>query len=188
SPRWIDDTAEVVTEFKDEGFTRVVLVGLCSGAYTALEGAFHNEVAGVIAINPILSSAEMNKASPTRDARRRAFRPLPVPLARLAAPHGRTAWSIWTAYQQIRPRAAPMAVIADVLKRGPQVMLVLAEVDRPPFDVVWYWRLRARYLDKTGRFTRKHFLDLDHPALVAAGRIRLMQELTQYVALTWGTH
>lgn len=52
APEAFDDVAEVVAGVGDP--RRVVLVGLCSGAYQALESALELRPAGVLAINPLL--------------------------------------------------------------------------------------------------------------------------------------
>jgi alpha-beta hydrolase superfamily lysophospholipase len=176
----IDDVVEVVSDLSGQA----VLMGVCSGAFTALEGSLRTDVAGVIAVNPILDSIDfslVDRMPAHVDPQRRAIRRLPGPLARFAVEHHRTALSIWHLIQRIVPHAAPMSVIGDVVGRGTNVMLVLAEDDRPPFDINAWWRRRSAALRRGGRYQRVDIPTLDHPVLVAAGRDELVARATEHV-------
>jgi len=50
----IAETIEIVTALRDRGAKRVMLAGLCAGAWMAVQAALHTHVDGVIAINPQL--------------------------------------------------------------------------------------------------------------------------------------
>ncbi len=56
APEAFDDMADVVAELAGDGDDQVpvVLVGLCAGAYQALESALHLHPRAVVAVNPIL--------------------------------------------------------------------------------------------------------------------------------------
>ena len=63
APEWIDDMREVVTDLAADG-AQVVIVGLCSGAYSAFEVAMWEHVDAVFAINPRLTLYPAAKGTP----------------------------------------------------------------------------------------------------------------------------
>ncbi|MGN6125041.1 MAG: alpha/beta hydrolase family protein, partial [Humibacter sp.] len=172
-PTRIDEIDEAVDHVTARGH-RVVLVGLCSSAYAALEGSLRKPVAGAIVTNPILDSIEMtmtNRDPIARDPRRKAYRRWPDPLVRLVVKHRRIAHTLRRAGQQLRPSQAAMGVVSDVLRRKAVVFLALGADDRHPFDVNWYWNLREPSLQRSRRFERVNIPELDHSGLVEEGRV-----------------
>jgi hypothetical protein len=137
---------------------------------------------GAYVFNPALSSESMNKSTEQADPRRRAFRPLPVPLARLARNHGRTAWWIWRTYRQFAVGQAPMAVLASAVRSGLDVLVICGEADVGPLREVLFWRfLGERRLRRTGRFELAVVPDMDHVLLYGDGRQLGSRRLTEHV-------
>jgi pimeloyl-ACP methyl ester carboxylesterase len=182
APQWLDDIPEVLTSLSPGDPGNAVLIGLCSGGYGAFEAALQVGARGVCAINPSLSSFSMNKRSPTADPRRRACRPLPVPLVRLGQRHKRTAWWIWRAWRQFAFWQAPMAVPAAAVRSGLDVLLLVRPGEAAPFTEVLYWRLIGTpRLRRTRRLSLMIEPELDHPLLAYRGRERLAQVLTDHL-------
>lgn len=50
----VEETSSVVTALAQSGFRRIVLIGLCAGAWIGMRAALVSPVAGVIALNPQL--------------------------------------------------------------------------------------------------------------------------------------
>ena len=69
-PEAFDDVADAVDWVSPDDPTNVVLVGLCSAGYQALESALAVRARGVVAINPIISfvPTELPRRPPTRRA------------------------------------------------------------------------------------------------------------------------
>lgn len=80
APEAFDDVAEVVAAAGNP--RTVVLAGLCSGAYQALESALELHPLGVVAVNPLLrfTPPEVEDGAPL-SARRRLCQPRPVWMA-----------------------------------------------------------------------------------------------------------
>lgn len=182
STEWLDDVPMVAATLSPEDPSDVVFVGLCSGGYSAMEGALSVKARAAYVINPAVSSFSMNRASDAYDPRRRAFRPLPVFLAKLAVRHGRTAWWLWRAFCQIAVWQAPMSVPAVAVREGIEVLVIVGEEDAGPFRRCFYWRwLGERRLRRTGRFTFAVVPDVDHPLLFGEGRRAAAAVLTKHV-------
>ena len=114
-----------------------VLIGLCSGGYSAMETGMAVGVRGVYVFNPTVVSASMNKHSEEFDPRRRACRPMPMPLVRLAQNHGRTAHWLWKVYCQVAVGNAPLAVSAEAVRSGLDVFIVCGGEDVVQFRESW---------------------------------------------------
>jgi alpha-beta hydrolase superfamily lysophospholipase len=182
STEWLEDVPMVAAALSPSDPSDVAFVGLCSGGYSAMEGALSVHARAAYVINPAVSSFSMNRASDAYDPRRRAFRPLPVFLAKLAVRHGRTAWWLWRAFCQIAVWQAPMSVPAVAVREGIEVLVIVGEEDADPFRRCFYWRwLGERRLRRTGRFTFAVVPDVDHPLLFGEGRRAAAALLTSHV-------
>jgi len=178
---WIDDADRVVLEMARSS-KRVIGVGVCSGAYAALESALRNDRVDVVAINPLLDTVEgalLKNRPGTIDRRRKAVREIPRALHPFVMAHHRIAEKGWRALQWVVPRLAAGSVIAAVIRRGGRVLLALTDEDARAFDVNPYWRIRVRSWRRRHDLTRVDVPELDHPALVAAGRLALVEELNR---------
>jgi hypothetical protein len=180
--QWLDDLPALASGVSPDDPSDTVFIGLCSGGYSALEGGMAVGARGAYVFNPALSSASMNKSTEEADPRRRAFRPLPVPLARLARNHGRMAWWIWRTYRQFAVWQAPMAVPASAVRSGLDVLVVCGANDVGPLREVLFWRLFAeRRLRRTGRFELAVVPTMDHVLLFGEGRRAGGRLLTEHV-------
>lgn len=184
---WLDDLPALAAAISPGDPSDTVFIGLCSGGYSAFEAGLAVGSRGAYVFNPALSSASMNKSTEEADPRRRAFRPLPVPLARLARKHGRTAWWIWRAYRQVAVGQAPMSVPASAVAAGLDVLLVCGEADAGPLREVAYWRfVGERRMRRTGRFEMTVVPAMDHVLLFDEGRRAGARRLTEHVLARFG--
>ncbi|MDA8340703.1 MAG: alpha/beta hydrolase [Actinomycetota bacterium] len=180
--QWLDDLPDAVRSVSPDDPSDVVLVGLCSGGYGALETALTLGARGVCTINAAVSSTSMHKESGLADSRRQAFMTLPMPLVRLARKHGRTAWWIWRTVRQVVVGWAPMAVVARGVRAGVDTFVVSGEDEVRPLREVAYWRwFGERRLRRTGRFTLTVVEDMDHSLLIRDGRERAAALLDAHV-------
>jgi alpha-beta hydrolase superfamily lysophospholipase len=183
---WLADLPAIASGVSPDDPSDTVLIGLCSGGYGALESGLALGARGAYVFNPALTSASTNKATKATP-RRRATRPLPVPLARLAEKHGRTAWWIWRTYRQFAVWQAPMAVPAGAVKRGLDVFFLCSDDNAQPLREVLYWRLFGeRRLQRTGRFEITIVPSMDHVLLFGEGRLTASRLMTERVLERFG--
>jgi hypothetical protein len=184
---WLDDIPAVAAAVSPDDPSNTVFIGLCSGAYSAIEAAMAVTARGACAFNPALSADFLNKSTEEYDPRRRAFRPLPVWLAHLARNHGRTAWWIWRTYRQFAVGQAPMAVPAAAVRQGLDVLLITGPDDFPPLREVLFWRWFGEpRLRRTGRFDFEVVPTMDHVLLGGEGRRIGARLLTEHVLERFG--
>jgi pimeloyl-ACP methyl ester carboxylesterase len=168
SPVWLRDLDDVVEALAP---APVVLVGLCSGAYSALECALSSRVHGVCVVNPMLDIEWLAPPSHLWDPRRRALRVMPGVLRRYAARHRRAAEAIWRLARQVAVRHDPAHVLAAAARRGTDVLVVSSAENARTFRGTLYWRfVGLPRLGRARRF-RMHVVDgLDHAADRGRGR------------------
>ncbi|HVW19140.1 MAG TPA: alpha/beta hydrolase, partial [Solirubrobacteraceae bacterium] len=168
APEWLTDLPDAVRSLAP---APVVLVGLCSGAYSALECALSGSVRGVCAINPVVDIEWLATPSRLWHPERRALRVMPAPLRRLAVRHRRMAEWIWRALRQVLVWGDPAGVLAGAVRRGTDVLVVASPTDAQPFRRTLFWRrIGLPRLERTGRFRLEVVETLDHAVDRAAGR------------------
>ena len=107
APEWIDDMREVVQTLSADG-APVVVVGLCSGSYSAFEVALWEKVEAVFAVNPRLTLFQAAKGTHVYTSLRRAGIVPARPVAALAKRHRILAGGIWRIYRQVAVWHAPV--------------------------------------------------------------------------------
>ena len=135
APEWIDDMREVVTELSGEG-AQVVIVGLCSGSYSAFEVAMWEHVDAVFAVNPRLTLYPAAKGTPVYTDRRRAAILPNKPFARLALRRRILAGGLWRIYRELAVWHAPFLVLRRVQRRGTAVEVIACPDDAQHFTEV----------------------------------------------------
>jgi pimeloyl-ACP methyl ester carboxylesterase len=177
-PEWLADLDEAVAALSP---APVVLVGLCSGAYSALECALSSRVHGVCVVNPILANERL-AAPPLCDPRRRALRVMPASLRRLAAGHRRAAEAIWLLLRQVAVRRDPAHVLAAAVRRGTDVLVVSSTENARTFRGSLFWRVVGLpRLQRTGRLRIEVVDGLDHAADRARGREAAVRAIAAHV-------
>jgi pimeloyl-ACP methyl ester carboxylesterase len=178
-PEWLDDLDDVVEALAP---TPVVLVGLCSGAYSALECALSTQVHGVCVVNPILENERLAPPSGLWDPRRRALRVMPGPLRRFAERHRRVAEAAWRLGRQLAVRRDPAHVLAATVRRGTDVLLVSSPENVRTFRGTLFWRLLGLpRLQRTGRLRIDVVEGLDHAADRARGREAALESIVRHI-------
>lgn len=184
SPRWLDDYAEVMEELAELTPGDLLLVGHCSGAYSALEATARatRPPRAVCAVNPILTSRSMSPGSVLYDRRRLATRPWPAWVVAMSRWHHRPADWLWRACMQVVPWRAPMAGLAAAAANGAEVLAVLVAEDARPMREVLYWRWWGER-----RLMRRHGLRMqvldwpDHPMYQHRTRLEVLRALDEKV-------
>jgi dienelactone hydrolase len=120
APEAFSDVEDIVRDARGLGSGEVVLVGVCSAAYQAIDSALRLHPAGIVAINPVISfiPAEYRRGRPL-DPRRTVAIPRRLattalrdtaPVARLRSRHPGLRRRVRALAQPGRPLAGPAAV------------------------------------------------------------------------------
>jgi alpha-beta hydrolase superfamily lysophospholipase len=189
APDAFDDVAEAAAAVSPHDPDDVVLVGLCSGAYQALEHALAASPRGVYAVNPILHFRPPELARGGLDPRRRlcrpttaavrAYRRMPVGgLRRVLRRH------LWRAVQQVDRLGADGPWPEAVARRGVRVLLVGGEDElRPVLELVGAGDRRTHRVGET--FEIEVVPGLDHDLVVADDRRQVCDRLTEHLLAHW---
>lgn len=191
APEWIDDIRGVVRELGADA-TPVALVGLCSGAYTALEAALWEDVSAVLAINPRLTLYPATKGTRVHTPIRRAAR-LPVrPVAAIARRHRIAGGGVWRVYRQLAAWHAPYVVLSRVARRGTRLRVIACPDDARDFTEVALWRPALRRALRTRRLSFERQPSLDHSLLLRSAQQLAAREadafLGEWARLPLGDH
>ena len=147
-PSAIDDVVDLAAALDDPDASRLVFIGLSSGAYHAIEGALRLHPRAVCAINPGLTGwvAEMDHGP--LDPRRQAFKPMARPFRSFAVKHHRLAHKAWRTVLMVLVHRSPADGLCEVGRRGTPVLLVVTENDVHQFEPSPYWSMVRRRLTK----------------------------------------
>jgi len=184
-PEAFDDMAEALPAISPEDPTDVVLAGLCSGGYHAIEGAIAFGARGVCLVNPVLTShpAEVHAAGsgsaaapvdPRRSAttaRKRWVRALPAHDA-IGAVVDRLPDAAWWMINRLAVENPPSRVLGRLVERGVDTFVVCGE---PEARLVRRGEEAAlRRLARTGSFRLEVVPGIDHELFGRAARERVM--------------
>jgi hypothetical protein len=182
APTAIDDVIDLCAALGDPDARHLVLVGLSSGGYHAIEAALRLHPMAICVMNPGLTAPvpELETGEPI-DARRMAYRPRPAALRRLAVGHARVARAIHRALLQVTPRRSPHHAVAGVGRRGIPFLLILTEEDSGYFEPSPYWGVVRR------RQVRRRQLDVrvvpgfDHSLYTVPGQVSTYPILISWI-------
>jgi pimeloyl-ACP methyl ester carboxylesterase len=180
-PEAIDDVCDLAAALGQADAADLVLVGLSSGGYHAIEAGLRLHPWGVAAINPGLAGWVPERDEGPTDPRRRAYRPMPTPLRRLAVKHLRVAGWIWRATLQVWVTRSPNCPVAEVARRGTPVLKIVNEHDSVQFERSLYWSIVWRRLKRRGLLMVDRVPGGDHSLYTQAGEERASVLLTDWV-------
>jgi dienelactone hydrolase len=192
APEAFDDVAAIARALSPADPSDVVLVGLCSSAYQALDSALSVRPRGVVAINPVLSfqPPEVLAGAPM-DPRRT-----------VALPRGRVVQAFhhegplspmrrrlpdlgWRIRLLVVPRRRPGTWLKRLCGSGVDVFLICAEREARPIRHGASARTLAQ-LTASGRFRFSYVPDLDHGLLRADQRDETTALITEYLLGRFG--
>jgi alpha-beta hydrolase superfamily lysophospholipase len=185
-PEAIDDVADIAQALGDPEGRNLVLVGLSSGAYHAIEAGLRLHPRGVCAINPGLSSWVPEMDQGFIDPRRLAHRPMPKALRTLAVEHSRIANWIWRALLQVWVKGSATDAVAGVSRRGTAVLLVTSEADAQQFEPSAYWSTVRRRLHRRNLLDVEVVAGSDHSLYTVEGRKDAIPILTRWILWRYG--
>lgn len=156
----------------------VIMAGLCSGAYHAIEAGLRLPVRGVCAINPILSFDPPEvKAGSRLDGQRQAVVPFNELIKRLRRRPGLAEWgehrapsALWWLLDKTGFQAHPAHSLEELAHRGVPAALLCGEVEARPFLHRARWSFDA--LIRSGAISFDLLSDSDHNLFGAAARTR----------------
>lgn len=188
APEAFADVADAARAASPADPRRVVLVGLCSAAYQALDSALALHPLGVVSVNPVLTFVppELQRGQPLDPRRRVALPRTPVveafhDVGRLAALRRLAPGPAWRARLWAHPGRRPARWLPALVHGGTDVLLVVGEREVRPVRYGSSGRLRAR-LARTGRFHLVHLPELEHGLLVGPQRDLVADLVTAHVA------
>lgn len=181
-PEAIDDLVDLAKALDDPDARHLVLVGLSSGGYHAIEAGLRLHPRAVAAINPGLASRVPEADRGPVDDRRRAYRPMPAPLKALSVRHARVAAGIWRTLLQVWVRKSPTDAVASVSRRGIPLLLIVSEADAGQFETSPYWSVVRWRLGRRGLFDRKVVPGGDHSLFTAEGKAQAYPVLSRWVS------
>lgn len=180
APEWIDDIRGVVRELGADG-APVALVGLCSGAYTALEAALWEDVSAVLAINPRLTLYPATKGTRVHTPVRRAAQVPVWPVAAIARRHRKAGGGVWRIYRQLAAWHAPYLVLSRVVRRGTRLQVITCPDDARDFVEVALWRPALRRAVRRGRLGFERRPGLDHSLLMRSAQLLAAREADAFL-------
>lgn len=174
-PEAIEDVVEVASAVSPEDPSDVVLVGLCSGGYHAIEGALMLGAAGVCGVNAVVPHklSELNAEDTTMvkemDARRQAAAPskwwiraLPAH-DQLGALVDRMPGPMWWFVNRIAVAQSPAQPLRKLVEGGVRTLMVSGERES---YVIWRGESRTRrQLERSGLLHLVVLPDIDHELL-----------------------
>jgi len=194
-PVAFDDVVDAARWASPDDPSNVVLVGLCSGAYQALESALAIRARGVVAINPLICFVPPERsAGLALDSRRR------IALAQdadgetagggevggrefgalIAGAPGRPDAAGWQAKIVAQSGQRSAKWLGDLVRHGTDTLLVCGDVELGPVrEGVSTARLRE--LQATGRLRIEHLAGLQHDLLIADQRRVVTELVTEHV-------
>ncbi len=180
APEWIDDMREVVRALSDDG-APVVVMGLCSGGYSAFEVALWEKVDAVFAVNPRLTLYPAAKGTHVYTPIRRAGIVPARPVAALARRHRLLAGGLWRIYRQVAVWHAPFRVLRAVAKQGTALHVSACHDDAQHFTEVLFWRPFLARLRRGGRLVLEQDEVFDHSLLAREGQLATFERASAFL-------
>ncbi len=187
TPLAFDDVVDVARALSPDDPSDVVLVGLCSAAYQALDSALALRPRGVVAINPVLSfqPPEVLAGGPLDERRHVALPRSTVvqafhhegPLSPLRRRFPNLGWRLRTL---MAPSRRPAVWLKELVASNVGLLLVCGDREARPIHQGASAKTLRRLAD-TGRFRFEFIPGLDHGLLRADHRNRVSDMLTDHL-------
>jgi O-antigen/teichoic acid export membrane protein/alpha-beta hydrolase superfamily lysophospholipase len=179
-PEIFDDIAHVASDLRPDDPRDVVLIGVCSGAYHAIDCGIYLGVRGICAINPGLSHRP-------RGVRRSGPRTLPRAAALLGSIHPRLSHALLLMVAQASPKRSAAGAFFLLEQQGTTSLLICGDDEAHQFQRLAHWNRTLRRLTSGGNFRFENVRDLEHSLLNARQREAASSLVTEFVlSLTVG--
>ena len=186
--RWLGDMVDVARTLRPEDPSDTVFVGLCSGAYLAVEAGLALRSKGVCVINPPIGIDFLYGTSRMAESKHVAFRSLATKLKEFAL---RLRWVSVIALKVCRvimPSMYGADALAKVVDNGSDLFVLASAEDLSPsktsrrFDMFFSRRLLA-----PKNYDVCFVEELDHSMHAAEGRDRAIAMLDEHVLARFAT-
>jgi alpha-beta hydrolase superfamily lysophospholipase len=190
-PEAVEDVQEIARAVSPEDPSNVVLIGVCAGAYLAVEGGIGLSARGVCAINPVVTFVPAEFWTGQEDPGRQAVRSkrswLRRPwvhsrLARLIKPY--IPWQLWWLLDKLRIQPSPGSGFEPLVERGVDTLVICDGMDAGPYRDRSPWVLKK--LGATGKFDFEVYHKVDHLLLTQEFQQYVERVLTEYVIPRFG--
>jgi pimeloyl-ACP methyl ester carboxylesterase len=179
---WLDDVPTVVQNLNPQDPSNAVLIGLCSGAYVAVESAFSLGARGACVINPPVAIDFLHGADHLASSRRALFRAMAVRLKRLAVNHQWVAATLAHASLAILPSSRFADALSKLSNKGTDLLVFASADDFSPRPRTPFFRsIDIRRLGKSKNYHLEIVPGLDHGMHNAASRAQTVSILERHV-------
>jgi esterase/lipase len=179
---WLEDVAEVPRAISPDDPSDVVFVGLCSGAFLALEGALSVQARGVCVINPPVSGDLLHLITRLEESRSRLVRSLADRMKQIPLRLRWVAAAMWDVFRRIAPASVTVDLMATVARSGADMLVLASADDVSPFPGIPLLRSIDHYrLFPRQGYTVDFVPDLDHSMHTALGRANAMGRVDRFV-------
>jgi pimeloyl-ACP methyl ester carboxylesterase len=183
---WLDDIVTVTREMLPDDPSNAVFIGLCSGAYWAIEAALALQARGVCALNPpvyidFLHSARALEASRNPLLQRLGFR------MKLLTKRRWIAAAMWHTLRLFLPSAWSVDLLEQLNDDEIDLMLLYSVEEVWPFrDLPFFRSIDVRRLRPTLSRHINFVPGLDHGMHIADGRTRAVEVLDHHILEHFG--
>ncbi len=188
NPVWIDDVNSAILALEPTDPSNCVYVGVCSGAFLALESALRSRARGVCVINPPIGTNYIHAITrlqmfPSATARRIA-----QPMKRLLDTHHWVGAGLWQEVSRILPRRWATDVMKAIKSNGTDIYVLGSLDDLSPYPRVPIVRsIEGRRIDHVKPYPFMFVPEMDHDMSVADGRDRAAHLLDEHIRTTYAT-
>jgi alpha/beta superfamily hydrolase len=179
--RWNEDVAAVVRDQRKDDASNAVLVGLCSGAFLAIEGAWSLRALGVCAINPPIGLDLLYASSRMGRSRRGIVRAVAAHLNVLSLRLRWVAAAAWEICRMLLPSSYALDLASAVADNGTDLLVLATTEDVSPYSHVPVLRSVDRRRWSPRNFKVEFVDGLDHSMHRARGRDHAVEALDRYV-------
>ncbi len=178
---WLDDIIVVTQELNPDDPSNSVFVGLCSGAYLAIEAALEMQARGVCALNAPVCIDFLHGVRRLELSHRGILRLLGEQLKQV----GQYRWyaaAVWYVFQSLVPASYAVDLLEQLEDHNVDLLLINNAEDLSPFHGVPFLRsMDVRRLSESGGRHIEFIPGLDHSMHFAEGRARAIDVLDRHV-------
>ena len=189
TPEALDDVMDIARALSPDDPANIVLVGLCSGAYIALEVGRNLGVRGVVAINPVLDVSIPALTSAGGPAQtivrpRSRFGSALLRHRRIKSVLLRLPMRFWWLAHVVKLQRSPADGLRDVVGRVGNTLIVCNEYDARAYRKRGGWIVEA--LERTGRLRFEVIDGIDHGLLTRRTRTRTADLVLAHLTANFG--
>jgi pimeloyl-ACP methyl ester carboxylesterase len=183
---WFDDIVTVARELSPDDPSNTVFIGLCSGAYWAIEAALSLGARGVCAINPPVYIDYLHSVRPLEGSRNPLLRRIGKRLKDITL-HRWIAAAAWHIVRSFVPSRWAVDLLEELEHKEIDILLLYSVEEIWPFRVAPIFRsIDVQRLPETNTRQIEFIPGLDHGMHFADGRTQAVGLLDQHVLEHFG--